>query len=130
MTINDADLVRKYVELRDRKKQVEERLKEELAPLSNAMDTIEAALLQRMNESGAESIKTEHGTAYKSKFMATRVADREALMAFVRAKEAFHLLSAAVSKDAVRDYMEQSGGNPPPGVDVSFTTNVNFRRPS
>lgn len=130
MTFSEADMVRKYVELRDRKKQIEERLKEELAPLTNAMDTLESALLHRMNESGAESIKTEFGTAYKSKVMSTKVADRETLMGFVRERGAFHLLTAAVSKEAVRDHMEASGGLPPPGVDVTFITTVNFRRPT
>ena len=94
------------------------------------MDVLEAGLLQSMNETGAESIKTEHGTAYKSKVMSAKVADRESLMAFVREKQAFHLLTAAVSKEAVRDYMEANDGYPPPGVDVSFITNINLRRPS
>lgn len=130
MSFSEADMVRKYVELRDRKKQMEEAFKEQVAPLTQAMDTLENALLQRMNESGAESIKTEFGTAYKAKVMSTRVADRETLMGFVREQGAFQLLTAAVSKEAVRDYMETSGGFPPPGVDVSFITSVNFRRPS
>lgn len=130
MTFNEADMVRKYVELRDRKKQVEDRVKTELAPLIDAMNTLENALLQRMNESGVESVKTEFGTAYKSKVMSTRVADRETLLGFVRERGAFQLLTAAVSKEAVRDFMETSGGFPPPGVDVSFITAINFRRPT
>lgn len=130
MSFTDADLIRKYVELRDRKKQLEEKQKEELAPFNDAMDTLETALMERMNAAGQESIKTEHGTAYKAKAMKTKTADREALMGYVREHDAFHLLTAAVSKEAVQDYMDSSGGFPPPGVDVTFITTVNFRRPS
>ena len=130
MTYTDADFVRKYIELRDRKKQIEDRLKDELAPINDAMDKLEGFLLDRLNQSGAESIKTEYGTAYKSKVMSAKVADRESLMRYVREHQAFHLLTANVAKDAVREYMESSDGNPPPGVDVTFITNINFRRPS
>jgi hypothetical protein len=130
MSFSEAEMVRKYVELRDRKKQIEESIKGQVELVVHAMTTLENALLERMNVSGAESIKTEFGTAYKSKVMATKVADRGSLMQYVQEQNAFHLLTAAVSKEAVRDYMETSGGFPPPGVDVTFITTVNFRRPS
>lgn len=128
MTFTDAELIQKYVSLRDRRKEIETRQKEELLPIMAGMETIEAVLHQLLDSRGAESIKTEYGTAYKVTNMAAKTADRHALMTYVADHSAYNLLTAAVSKEAVKEYMQSSGGHPPPGVDVTFITSVNFRR--
>lgn len=128
MTYTDADLVKSYVSLRDKTRALEAKHKEELSPLMNAMEHIENALHARMNEAKQESVKTEYGTAYKVTNISVKTADRGALMSYVRENNRFDLLTAAVGKEAVKDFMEASGGHPPPGIDVTFVTSVNFRR--
>ena len=128
MSFTDAEFIAKYIDLRNRSKQLEERQKEEMRPFKAAMETIENALHARMNASGVESIKSEHGTAYKVTNMAVKTADRNALMTYVWDNENLDMLTAAVNKEAVRAYMDASGGHPPPGVDVTFITSVNFRK--
>lgn len=70
--------VKAYRDLRDRKAQLEGKLKEKLAPIIEMMDKIEARLLQLAAEHGVNSFATEHGTAYKNKATYCKVADWDA----------------------------------------------------
>lgn len=126
MTI--GEMIKKYVDLRDFMKLRAEARAVEDKPYNEAMETIEGVLLQHLNENNEQSIKTEWGTAYKSTTMSAKVASPEDFFNYVREADAFQLLTSAVSKDAVKEHMEEHQGQPPPGVDVTYFTKVNFRR--
>lgn len=126
MTI--GEMIKKYVELRDFMKLRAEARAVEDKPYNEAMETIEGIVLQHLNENSEQSIKTEWGTAYKSTTMSAKVASPEDFFNYVREADAFQLLTSAVSKDAVKDHMEEHQGTPPPGIDVTYFTKVNFRR--
>lgn len=121
-------IIGKYVEYRDYVKAQQDALDEKLKPYKEAMATIETALNQHLLQTNQESAKTESGTAYVSNVMSTKVESREALMEYVRDNRAFDLLSAAVSKEAVKEHMDAKGGYPPPGVNVAFIRKINVRR--
>lgn len=76
-------VVSKYVELRDRKAEIEAKHKEELRPLREALDSLEAWLMDQLNKQGVDSFKTKQGTAYKSVSTATSMADPIAFKSFV-----------------------------------------------
>lgn len=126
MTI--GEMIKKYVELRDFMKLRAEARAVEDKPYNEAMETIEGIVLQHLNENSEQSIKTEWGTAYKSTTMSAKVASPEDFFNYVREADAFQLLTSAVSKDAVKEHMEEHQGTPPPGIDVTYFTKVNFRR--
>lgn len=123
-----ADLVRKYIDLRDRVKAMDEEHDQKTKPLRDAMQVIEGACAIHLKTDGSESIRTEHGTVYQSTTMSAKVMDREALFDFVRDADAFQLLTAAVSKDAVKEYMDEHQGMAPPGIEIGYFTKTNFRR--
>ena len=83
--------------------------------------------LAEFNETGQESAKTEHGTAYKATRMSTKVSDRDAFLNFVRENEAWEFLESRANKTAVTAYMEENE-DVPPGVDVSRISTINIRR--
>lgn len=126
--MNRADVVKKYLEIRDYLDRESKKEKERLAPYFEGLETLENLALQMLNESGDQNMKTEFGTAYKTTSMGARVIDREALFDYVLNTEgAEALLTAAVAKDAVKEFIEKNK-SPPPGVDITYVTKVNFRR--
>ena len=128
--ITDKDLIEKYVSMRDliavKKKAFEEITK----PYKAGMDTIEQALLARLVERGADNTKTDAGTAYKVEHVNVKVVDREKFVEFIMQEwETIgnEMLLAAPQKDAVRQYVD-SNGRSPPGIEVSYFTDVNVRK--
>lgn len=128
MTPTIGEIVKRYVELRDFMKARNEKRAEEDKPYLDAMTSLEGFVLDHLNRENEQSVKTEWGTAYKSTTMSAKVVDAEALFDYVRNTDEFHLLTAAVAKDAVKEHMDEHQGSPPPGVDIGYYTKVNFRR--
>ena len=70
LNVNAA--VARYIELRDKKAIKKAEFDKELARYDEAMGKIEAIMLQSLNESNMESVRTEAGTFFKQ--TQTRVA--------------------------------------------------------
>lgn len=125
MTIDT--MIENYVKLRDKKKAVEDKHKAELAPFKETMDQLEGWLLEAMNTTGTESVRTPHGTAFKSMRTSAVVRDWQATLGFIRSHEAWHLLEARVSKTAAFAVIKETK-EPIPGVETSQEVGVNVRR--
>lgn len=121
-------LIKKYVELRDWLKDDDEKNAKRQEPYKKAMQAIEGALAIALRDTGAESIKTEFGTVYTTRILTAKVADREAFLTYVLEYGETDFLTSAVSKDAVKAYMEKNDGQFPPGIEVGYMQNVNIRR--
>ncbi len=124
---NVDDVVSGYLRLRDEKKRIAKRQKEELAPLNAKMKKIEAWLQAWMHLQGGQNMKTKHGTVYLSTTTSAKVEDRNVFFAFVRDNHMWAMLTSNVSEDAVEEYIE-STGDVPPGVSVSRETNARVRK--
>jgi hypothetical protein len=124
---SDDTLIASYINIRDQKKGLEEKHDKELAPLKQAMATIMDAMLARLNERGADNSKTPSGTAYKSIQTSAKVINRDEFLNYVLDNSRFNLLTNHCSKEEV-EIVTQLTGEPPPGVEVSRITVVNFRR--
>lgn len=127
----DAQLVEQYLQLKAYVASRSEVFDAEMKPYKDGMATIENAFLARLNERGAENTKTDAGTAYKSTLLNVKVVDRDALLEFCTGHWqdiGSEMLQAGASKDAVKTYLDKSGGEPPPGVEIAYFTRVNIRR--
>ena len=116
-----------YIRLRDEKKRIAERQKEELAPLNAKLIKMEAWLQAQLQAQDALNMKTEHGTVYLSTTVKAKVEDRDAFFEFVRENDMWAMLTSAVSKDAVEEFIE-STGDVPPGVSIDRETNARVRK--
>lgn len=127
--MNTGEMIQQYIKLRDYVEAQTKAFEETMKPYRTGMATIENAVSQQIIELGGESIKTEFGTAYRSTTLAVKMADRQAFMEFVTQdwgeREAF--LTSAVTKDVVKDWLEQNNSKPP-GLDISYIHKTNFRR--
>jgi hypothetical protein len=120
-------LIENYVRLRDKKKTIEDRHKEELAPFKQTMEQIEGWLLEALNQAQVDSMKGRHGTAYKTLRTSAVVRDWTATLAFIRDNGLWDLLEARVSKLAAQAIIEETN-KPIPGVETSSEVVVNVRR--
>lgn len=122
-----AELIKKYVELRDTKAAMKAEQEAAMKPYTEALETIEIALLDYLNEAGAENVKTEYGTAFKKQSLTTKMVDRQALVDSCVERNNFDCFTNNLSKEAVKQYIEDFK-MAPPGVEVTHFTTVNVRR--
>lgn len=115
-----------YVKLRDHKKKVQDRHKDELSPINRKMETLEGWLLKQLNDQHAQSIKTEMGTVFKHTRTAAKVEDWDATLEFVITNQLWHVLERRVSKTAVEELAEQD--QVVPGVAITRDTVAQIRR--
>lgn len=127
--MNTGEMIQQFIKLRDYVEAQTKAFEETMKPYKAGMAAIEAAVSQQIIELGGESIKTEHGTAYRTTVMSAKVVDRETFFQFIvddwGERSAF--LTSAISKDALKDYIEQNNSKPP-GIDIATIHKTNFRR--
>ena len=121
------DLVAQYVALRDKLKAADEDHKRKTANGREYLEQLNSKLLERLNDVGGQSVKTEHGTVYRSTKRSASIADGDAFRTFVREHELFDLVDWRANANAVDDYIKDQGA-PPPGVNYSETFTVGVRR--
>lgn len=147
--LTDEALIQRYFILKDWLSAEKKRFEAHIATYSNESDAIETEFLRRLNERGANNTKTDFGTAYKSTLLNVSVSPegekftvadkngetvlegRDALLeAALQHWEDWgsELLLISAQKDAVKQYMDDHEGRPPPGVKTSTFTRVNIKR--
>lgn len=128
--VTDNDLIAENHKLEDQLKAGLAKYNEWAKPYKARVDEIENEIQRRLLERGADSTKTEAGTAYLSDLMNTKIESVESLFDFVADNwddlggEAKISLPVA----AVRQYMDQHEGQPPPGISISYYRRLNIRR--
>jgi hypothetical protein len=125
MTIKDD--VSSYIEGRDLLATMKVEYEQACEPIKKMMEGLETKFLQYMQETGVESIRTKSGTVYTQVRTSATVADWPTVLNFIRSGEHWHMMEHRVSKLAVEAYIEEHG-DVPPGVNVSRSNVVNFRR--
>lgn len=122
-----GDYITKYLEVRDLKKALEDRHKEELRPINEVLGKLEVFFQTTMAKLGVENLKGTTGTAYTSTTASVTTADKMAFLDFVKEHDAWHLLDVRPAKTATKEYLEEHG-MAPPGVNVVQVINVNVRK--
>lgn len=127
MTYTPAQIIEKYLEIREVKRAEKAAFVLRETELNNMLEAMENHLLGVMNERGEKNIKTDKGTAFQAPQVRVQVVDREALISHVKATQNFDFFTNAVSKDTVIAYTEATK-TAPPGVEISNSIIVNVRK--
>jgi hypothetical protein len=126
-TMTADRMVEKYIALRDKVGEIKKRHAAELERYHTVMDTLEAMLLDVLNQHQANSMRVEGGTFYKSTRSTPRVTNWQAALSYIREHEAWDLLEARVAKNAAQAVIEETKAGIP-GVEVTRETVVHVRR--
>jgi hypothetical protein len=124
-TIEQA--VKGYIRMRDRKEAIQKKHKEELRPLLDNMEKVEAWVLKQLQDQGADNIKTAEGTAYIVHRNSVVAKDKQAFIEYVQEHDMHGLLDIRPNKTAVLEFVE-STGDIPPGVSLTTQLVANIRR--
>jgi len=125
--LTPAERVAAYIRLRDYKKAAEEEFKKSLKRVIDAMEKLEAELLNDLNASGANSLSCDAGTVYKNTQFSATVENREAFREYVVKNDLWEAMDIRANKTFVKEFMEREG-TPLPGVKVTQIATVGVRR--
>ena len=112
------EVVKKYIEIRDRKAEIAKRQSAELVPLNDAMANIEKWLMDQMNTLGVDSFKTAHGTPYKANSNSVKLTDAGAFKG--------HVFAPAV--EGINNYLSGTGHTLQP-VDLEALLSILLQMP-
>jgi len=129
MSITVDKVVKKYLDLRAKKAEIEAELKAKTKELNETMSKLEAWIKVKADEEGVTSFKTKYGTAFLTTTDYAQVADWDATLAWIKDNEAYDMLEKRVSKAAVRGYIE-ANNSVPPGVNYGTKLGVSVRKPT
>ncbi len=121
--------VMQYIQIRDKLKEIDEAHDNARKPLVELQAALSGRLQKALDDSNAESLKTEHGTCYRSTRYTTSLADPDAFMKFVIGKGLFDLLDRRANGTAVKEYVNQHNSLPP-GCNLNAIQTVGVRRPT
>ena len=121
------ELVHHFVKLRDRLKEADDAHKKRTAAAREHLNVLGNTLLDKLASIGGDSVKTPHGTAYKTTRRSATIADGELFRNFVVANGAFDLLDWKANANAVDDFIKTNKALPP-GVNYNTAVVIGVRR--
>lgn len=119
--------IEQYVQVRDAIKAANDKFAEQMAPMLETQNLLTAWLTAKLEQVGAESVKTKAGTVYSSTRYSASLADPAVFMDYVKAHDKFDLLDRKANATAVRDFVAETGSLPP-GVNLNAIRTVGVRR--
>lgn len=128
--VSDNDLIAENFALEDAIAAAMTKFNEWAKPKKTRIAEIENEIQRRLIERGADSTRTDAGTAYINHLMSTKVEDNGSLFDWV----ADHWADAGgeakinIKLETVKNYMEANNGHPPPGMSVSYYSRLNIKR--
>jgi hypothetical protein len=122
-----AQLIEKYIQLRDKIKEIKDLHKKQLEPYGQALARLEALLLTALDTAGVENMRARSGTVYKAVSTSVTVQDWPIALGFIQETGLWDLLEARVSKTAAVQTIEELG-RPIPGVAVAQAVTLHVRR--
>lgn len=128
MEITADKLVRAYIKMRDKRSEIKAAYEAEDNDIKEQMEMVESNLLEICKTTGAESIKTAHGTAIRS--MSTRywTGDWGSMHKFIRDHDALDLVERRISQLSMKNFLRENPDLLPPGLNVDNKYTVTVRR--
>ena len=126
--INANDLVSTYVKIRTIRDRIKKEADQRIADLNVDLDVISQHLNTFLQNTGATSVKTPHGTAYttlKSRFWTD---NWDSMYNFIQEHEAFDLLERRLHQSNMKSFLEENPDLLPEGLNVDSKHSVLVRR--
>lgn len=123
-------VVQAYSAIRDARTARRHQWEKDDAALEADMHKLKVFMLDLLNRTGAQSIKTEAGTVYRSEKIRPSAADWGAIWEWAKENNAAEIFERRLKATFVKEYMEENGGALPPGINVHREFEVAVRRPS
>ena len=126
--LSRSEVITRRFELDEQISIIQGRHKLELAPLVEELSMCERFVADSMNKANDQSVKIDGvGMTYFTSKSKCQVRDWDATLAKIQAEGLWHLLTHAVSKEAMKEYIETNKESPP-GVEFTTFKDLSWRR--
>jgi hypothetical protein len=120
-------LISTFIKLRDAKSALKAEYDEKLNEIQEKMDLIEQEVLELVNSTGVESLKTKSGTAYRSVKTRYWIPDWSAFRDFLEEYGDVDLLEHRIHQTNFKSFLEENPDLKPP-VNVDSRYSIVIRR--
>jgi len=121
-------LTRIYIKMRDKKSEVSQELEEKIAKIEADMKAVKTAILQHMKDIGAESLRTEAGTVYRTVRTTYATSDWESMHKFILEHGVPELLEKRIQQTNMKAFLEEHPDMLPPGLNANSEYSVTIKR--
>jgi hypothetical protein len=128
MEIKADKLVKTYVRIRDKRKELAEQYEKEDNNLKEALELIEGELLEMCKETGADSLRTEFGTVTRRVAKRYWTNDWHSFHEFLKEHGTLELLEKRIAQTNMSTFLEENPDLLPPGLQVDSRYAVTVRR--
>lgn len=128
MDIKADKLVKAYVKIRDKRKQLADDYEKQDKELEESLDRIESELLEICKEMGADSIRTEFGTVSRKVAKRYWTNDWHSFYKFLMDRGMPELLEKRIAQTNMSTFLEENPDILPPGLNVDRRYTVSVRR--
>lgn len=121
-------LVATYVKIRDAKDEVKREAEAKVQELQAELDVIANTLLEQFKESGIDSARTPHGTAYRTIKSRYWTNDWDAMYNFIEQHNAYDLLEKRIHQTNMKQFLEENPDTHPEGLNMEREYAIVVRR--
>lgn len=128
MEIKADKLVKAYVRIRDKRKEIADAYEKQDNELKESLELIEGELLEMCKETGADSLRTEFGTVTRRVAKRYWTNDWHSFHEFLKEHGALELLEKRIAQTNMSTFLEENPDLLPPGLNVDSRYTVTVRR--
>lgn len=121
-------LVSVFIKIRDARDEARRAWEQQEADFNEQLDIIDQQLLEICKETGADSIKTKHGTAIRSVKSRYWTNDWESFYDFIYKQNEFGLLEKRIHQTHMKQFLEENPELLPAGLNVDSQYTITVRR--
>lgn len=128
MDIPADKLVSIFIKMRDKRDEIKREMEVKINEIEEQMHTINQQLLEICKTNGADSIRTPHGTAYRTIKQRYWTNDWENFHRFMQEQGAMELLERRIHQSNMKQFLEENPDLHPMGLNVDSEYAITVRR--
>lgn len=121
-------LIRVYIKMREKKAEISQELEAKLSEMDEKMKTVKTGILDHMKEIGAESLRTDAGTVYRTVRTTYSTNDWDSMNKFILEHSVPELLEKRLHQTNMRVFLEEHPDMLPPGLNSNMEYSVTVKR--
>jgi hypothetical protein len=128
MDVKADKLVKAYIKIRDKRKELAEQYEQQDGELKESLELIESELLEVCKQMGADGFKTEYGTVSRRVAKRYWTNDWHSFHKFMKEHSAMELLEKRIAQTNMSVFLEENPDLVPPGLNIDSRYAVTIRR--
>jgi hypothetical protein len=128
MDIPADKLVSIFIKMRDKRDEIKREMETKVNEIEEQMHVINQQLLEICKTNGADSIRTPHGTAYRTIKQRYWTNDWEHFHKFMQEQGAMELLERRIHQSNMKQFLEENPDLHPMGLNVDSEYAITVRR--